>query len=75
VAASEFDQPYTLASWDPENVNPDGSTGCVYLNKEHASLLHLGMSTKTRESLQLTLSLSLVLVLNHLQIRGIYPPI
>jgi hypothetical protein len=41
VAASEFDQPYTLASWDPENVNPDGSTGCVYLNKEHPAVVAL----------------------------------
>ena len=41
VVASEFDKPYTLASWDPENVNPDGSTGCVYLNNEHPAVVAL----------------------------------
>jgi hypothetical protein len=41
VEASEMDQPYTLASWDPELANPDGSHGCVYLNKEHPAVVAL----------------------------------
>lgn len=41
VAASELDKPYTLASWDPEVVNPDGSKGCVYLNTDHAAVAAL----------------------------------
>ncbi len=30
-----------LATWDPEKVNPDGSTGCVYLNREHPAVVAL----------------------------------
>jgi hypothetical protein len=41
VDADEFDKPYTLASWDPEKANPDGSQGCVYLNKEHPAVIAL----------------------------------
>jgi hypothetical protein len=41
VTAAEMDKPYTLASWDPEMVNPDGSRGCVYLNREHAAVAAL----------------------------------
>jgi hypothetical protein len=41
VAASELDKPYTLAAWDPELANPDGSHGCVYLNREHPALIAL----------------------------------
>jgi hypothetical protein len=41
VAASDFDLAYTLASWDPDLANSDGSRGCVYLNKEHAAVLAL----------------------------------
>ena len=41
VEASEMDQPYTLASWDPELANPDGSRGCVYLNSEHPAVVAL----------------------------------
>jgi hypothetical protein len=41
VGADEMDKPYTLASWDPELLNQDGSRGCVYLNKEHPAVLAL----------------------------------
>jgi hypothetical protein len=41
VAAAEMDKPYTLASWDPEMVNLDGSHGCVYLNRENAAVVSL----------------------------------
>jgi hypothetical protein len=29
------------ASWDPEAANPDGSRGCVYINKEHPAIVAL----------------------------------
>jgi hypothetical protein len=41
VPADELDEPYTLATWDPETVNPDGSRGCVYVNKEHPAVVAL----------------------------------
>jgi hypothetical protein len=41
VGADEMDESYTLASWDPETVNADGSRGCVYVNKEHAAVVAL----------------------------------
>jgi hypothetical protein len=41
VPASEMDQPYTLASWDPEAANHDGSRGCVYINREHTAITAL----------------------------------
>lgn len=41
VTAAEMDKLYTLASWDPEMVNLDGSRGCVYLNREHAAVASL----------------------------------
>lgn len=41
VEASQFDKPYTLASWDSEMSNTDGSKGCVYLNREHTAVLAL----------------------------------
>jgi len=41
VGADELDKAYTLASWDPEKSNPDGSQGCVYLNKEHQAVIAL----------------------------------
>jgi hypothetical protein len=41
MPGSEMDQEYTLASWDPETRNPDGSTGCVYLNKDHPAVIAL----------------------------------
>jgi hypothetical protein len=36
-----MNKPYTLASWDPEKANADGSQGCVYLNKEHPAVVAL----------------------------------
>jgi hypothetical protein len=41
VGAGDFDKPFTLASWDPDITNPDGSKGCVYLNKEHMAVTAL----------------------------------
>ena len=41
VPASEMDKPFTLATWDPETVNQDGSRGCVLLNKEHPAVVAL----------------------------------
>lgn len=41
MEAEAMDQPYTLASWDPERTNPDGSKGCVYINKEHPAVVAL----------------------------------
>lgn len=41
VGATEFDHSYSLASWDPETANSDGSRGCVYLNKEHVAVASL----------------------------------
>ena len=41
VGADEMDAPYTLASWDPERSNEDGSQGCVYLNSEHSAVVAL----------------------------------
>jgi hypothetical protein len=38
VPADEFDREFTLASWDAERANEDGSRGCVYLNKEHPAV-------------------------------------
>jgi hypothetical protein len=41
VGAAEMDKPYSLASWDPDRMNPDGSKGCVYVNKEHPAMIAL----------------------------------
>jgi hypothetical protein len=41
VTANEFDQPYTLAAWDPDAANHDGSRGCVYINREHPAIVAL----------------------------------
>lgn len=41
VPASEQDKPYTLASWDPDTINQDGSKGCVYLSKDHPAVVAL----------------------------------
>jgi hypothetical protein len=41
VAASEMDKAFTLASWDPDAANLDGSRGCVYINKEHPAIVAL----------------------------------
>lgn len=41
VAASEMDDEFNLASWNPDEVNPDGSKGCVLLNKDHPGIVSL----------------------------------
>jgi hypothetical protein len=41
VGADEMDKSYTLGSWDPEKTNPDGSRGCVYLNRDHPAVIAL----------------------------------
>jgi hypothetical protein len=41
VSAGEMDKPFTLATWDPDSANPDGSQGCVYLNREHSAVVAL----------------------------------
>ena len=41
VPASELDEKYTLAAWNPDEINHDGSRGCVLINREHPGVLGL----------------------------------